>query len=449
MLWVAVTVIVLGCFVAVSNWRWGVLAAVVVGLLQDPLRKLIPGTPGFMAMASVPVWLAVFAAAIFQRSLQLHPFLNQFPRLGQRILWFAGYLVLPALISATYGPGSWQITLLGVMIYGCAFLALIAGWRYAVDDAMLNRFLCGYALVASFMLIGGPIEYFGGAAAWPAVGTEALGHVWVTHRTGAAVYMMAGFFRGPDVMGWHAALVFMIGIVMAMRTRGPARIFWMGIAVWGILNIWLCGRRKMLSMVPVFLGCYMFLMFKYRDARRFVPVVGLILMTSGLGWYGISSLFYTEEIQEFYLTTLHEADDQIRRHGYDSVIATVNQAGFLGYGLGMGQQGTHHLKVAKPRMWQESGPTKIVAELGVPGSVLFVALIVSLGITAVQVVRMSAQDTFFPVTAGIFSILVANMTSAIVSAQIYGDPLVALLLSVMTGMLLSGIRLMKERGGAS
>ncbi len=449
MLWISFILIAFGCMVAVYNWRWGILAAVIVGLVQDPLRKMIPETPGFMAMASVPVWLAVFAATFFQGQLRIHPFLNRFPRLGKRIIWFAGYLVIPALISATYGPGSWQITILGLMIYSCALLALIAGWQYPRDVSMRVWLLSFYALAASAMLAGGPLEYMGWGTSSAAIGTETLGHVWVTHRTGAAVYMMAGFFRGPDVMGWHASLVFMIGIIMAMRSRGSQRLFWIGIAVWGILNIWLCGRRKMLSMVPVFLGCYMFLLFKYRDARRFLPGVGLIVMTLGMGWYVISSVFYTEEVEQFYLTTIYEADDQIRRHGYDAVIDTIKQAGFFGYGLGMGQQGTHHLKVAKPRMWQESGPTKIVAELGVPGSLLFLILIITLGITAIQVVRYSARDETFPLSAGIFSILAANTTSAIVSAQIYGDPFVALLLSILTGMLLANVRFLDTERGST
>lgn len=435
-----------GCASALYNWRWGVLFALATGLIQDPIRKLIPDAPGFMAMASVPIWLTAIGAAFFRREVRVHPFLDQFPKFGRAVVWFASYLVVPALLSATYGEGSWQITLLGAMIYSSALLALVAGWSYAQDDAMRVRLLCFYALFASCMLIGGPLEYWGWGAGHPTIGTEALGHVWVTHRTGAAVYMMAGFFRGPDVMGWHATLVFMIGVIMAMRTKGTTRYMWMGIAVWGVLNIWLCGRRKMLSMVPAFLGCFIYLLFKYRGARRLVPAIGLLIMTMGIGWYAITSLFYKSEVEKFYLTTITEADDQIKRHGYDSVIDTVRQAGVFGYGLGMGQQGTHHLKVEKPHMWQESGPTKIVAELGLPGSILFLIMVVTLAITLVQVARFSANDSSFTITAGLLSILAANATSALVSAQIYGDPYVAVLLSLFTGMLLAGVRFRRQEG---
>ena len=54
-----------GCALALANWRWGIAAAIVIGLLQDPLRKLVPGSPGYLAMASMPIWLATMASAAF------------------------------------------------------------------------------------------------------------------------------------------------------------------------------------------------------------------------------------------------------------------------------------------------------------------------------------------------------------------------------------------------
>ncbi len=429
------------CVLAVYRWRWGVVAAIVIGLLQDPWRKLVPGTPSYLAMASVPVWIAVMASALFANQLQIGTFLNNFPRFGRAVVWFGAYLLLPAVLSATYGVNSWQITLLGALTYTMAFLGLAAGWNFSRDDNGRMRLISFYAISASILLIGGPVEYLGWGGGHAAIGTESMGHVWVTHRTGEAVYMLAGFFRGPDVMGWHASLVFMISIIMAFRSRGAMRFFWVALGVWGLLGIWLCGRRKMLAMVPVFVGLYLFMIFAFKDVRKLLPVVGLLIMTAGVGWLTISMIFHTEEVETFYLSTLLEAEDQVRRHGYDSVIATVKQAGFFGFGLGMGQQGVRHIRAEKPRLWQESGPTKLVAELGVPGSILFLYMMCVLFVTAFYIMRNAALDASFYISAGLLAILGANLVSAIVSAQIYGDPLVALLLSLLTGMLMSGARI--------
>ena len=437
MLILILLLMLLGCAVALVDWRWGIAAAIVMGLLQDPLRKLVPGAPGYLAMGAMPVWLATMASAAFADQLLIQRFFACFPRLGKWIVATIAYLALPAMISATYGRNTWMITLLGVFVYATMFLSLVAGWRYPGARHRTGWILGFYAVIAAAFLIGGPLDAWGWGDRFPAVGTAAMGHVWVTYRTGEAVYMLAGLFRGPDVMGWHAALVFMISVIMAFRSRGAARWFWVALAAWGALNIWLCGRRKMLSMIPIFIGCYLFLVFRFKSGRRFVSMAGTVLMIGGLGWYLISSLYRDAEVQEFYLSAFTQAEEQIQRHGIDSVVSTVAQAGFWGYGLGMSQQGIHHIPAEKPRIWQESGPSKLVAEFGVPGSLLIAVLGFVFAKTAYLVVRQSRRDDSFYFTAGIFSILAANLTSAVVSAQIFGDPFVAMFLAFLSGLLLS------------
>lgn len=436
-----IMLVIAGCLVALARWRWGVLAAVAVALLQDPLRKVIPGTPAYLVLASVPIWLCALGSAGFSGQLRIDRFFASFPRLGLWMKIFAAYLVIPAAISATYGRHSWMITLLGAFVYATMFLMLVAGWQYPGRSASVRWFLVFYACMGALLLIGGPLEALGDQTIRPFLGTEMLGHVWVTHRTGEAVYMLSGLFRSPDVMGWHASLVFMIGVILAFRAKGAARWFWMAVAVWGVLNIWLCGRRKMLAMIPVFLGCYGLFVFRFNQVRKFLSAAATAVLILGLGWHFISSLFYSEAVERFYLTAFSEAQDQVQRHGIDSVVGTFNQAGFWGYGLGMSQQGVHNIPdVETPRLWQESGPSKLVAELGVPGHLLFLILGAVLFVTAYQVVRLGQRRDSFHWTAGIFAILAANVTSSVVSAQIFGDPLVAFLLAFLAGMLLSDAR---------
>ena len=425
------------CLLAFYRWRWGVLAAIGVGLLQDPIRKMIPGTPAFLVMAALPVWLAAMVAAGYNGELMVRRFLNGFPRLGLWTRIFAVYLLLPAAISATYSRNSWLITLLGGVIYVLTFLAIVAGWRFPDRRTDVEKFLLCYTVMAALMLIGGPLEAFGLQDRFPFIGTERLGHIWVTYRTGAAVHMLAGLFRSPDVMGWHASLVFMVGVIMAFRSRGAGRWLWIGVAAWGVLNIWLCGRRKMLSMIPIFTGAYLLLVLRFSTFRRIISVVATAMMIGGLGWYVINTLYHDEAVERFYLTTIEEAEVRVQQHGIQAVVATVQQAGFWGYGLGMSQQGVHNIPVDKPRLWQEGGAGKLVAELGIPGAVLYLLLWFALLMTAYHVIRRARRDESFFFTAGIASILVANLSAAVVSAQIFGDPLVALLLAFLIGLLFS------------
>lgn len=440
MLTVLLLLILAGCAVALHNWRWGLLAALAVGLLQDPLRKMIPGTPAYLAMASVPVWLSVIASATMQGALAPGRFLAGFPRMGRWFRICAAYLLIPMAISISYGAGTWKITLLGVLVYSSSFFLLVLGWRYPNRPGEIGFFLGAYVLLAAMMLIGGPLEVIGWQHRFAAIGTEALGHLWVTHRTGAPVYMRAGFFRSPDVMGWHAALVFMLSAILAFRAKGKSRWFWIGMAVWGVLNIWLCGRRKMLSMAPIFLGSYLALIFHAKSMRKMLYGGALVLLIMGLGWFFISSYYQDDAVEAFYLTALTEVERTVHQHGVRAVGHTIRQAGFWGYGLGMSQQGIHNIQADKPRVWQESGPGKLFAELGVPGALLFLALGTVLWLTAFRVVRGARSESVFYLGAGLFSMLLANVASAVVSAQILGDPLVALLLSFWTGLMFSTAR---------
>ena len=432
--------IVGGCVLALANWRWGIAMAIVVGLLQDPLRKMVPGVPGFLAMASAPVWLATMASAAFANQLDIQRFFACFPKLARWVLIWLAYLAIPATLSATYGHNSWMITVLGAFVYGAMFLALVAGWGYPDARHRIHRVLIFYVAGASLLLVGGLLDAWGWGDRFAAIGTGAMGNIWVTHRTGAAVYMLAGFFRGPDVMGWHAALVLMVSVIMAFRSRGVARWVWIAVAIWGLLNVWLCGRRKMLSMIPVFTGCYLFLIFRFKNARRFVSIAGTVLMIGGLGWHVISLYQNNAAVEEFYLSTFAEAGGQLQRHGIASVVGTVEQAGFWGYGLGMSQQGVHHIPAEKPSLWQESGPGKMVAEFGVLGALLTLVLGYMFIKTAYLVVSHGRRDESFYITAGIFSILAANMASALVSAQIYGDPFIVLFLAFLAGLMLAAVR---------
>ncbi len=423
---------------ALSRWRWGVLAAIAIGLLQDPVRKMIPGTPGLLTMASLPVWFAVAVGAMQPWPGALQRFWQSMPKLHRYLRLFCLYLVIPAAISFTYGRGTWQITLLGIVLYSSTFMMLVAGWRLGQDQASLARVMAMYVVLGAVLLIGGLLEVRDFGARWPAIGTAALDHVWVTHRTGEAVYMRAGFFRGPDIMGWHATMLCMIALIMALRAKGAARYMFLGVALWAFLNIWICGRRKMISMIPVFVGCMLMLDFRLRGARRFIPIIGTVLVAVGLGWQFIGDFDADRSIGRFYGTILEEWDSQISNHAIRSVATTVRQAGVFGYGLGMSQQGIHHIQAEKPRVWQESGPSKLFVELGVPGAILFIGLLWIVFRTAYEVLKNIPSQDDFVVYAGIFSMLVANVVSALVSAQIYGDPFVIMILTLMLGILLSG-----------
>lgn len=434
------------CFIAVAagvavwKWRLGVFAAIIVVMVQDPVRKLLPGAPGFTVLSTVPVWLGVMAGACFDRERHWQSFRETFPRVLPLLAAMAACMLPAAVLSATYGPGSWKFTLRGIYTYGSLLAALVLGFRYPRRPGDVERVLAWYAAAACIALVGGVIEKFGPPGGAGVIGTSVLGHYWATYRTGEALLMLSGFFRSPDVMGWHAATATMVAATLAL-SRGPVRrAVWIGLAGWGGLGIMLCARRKMVSLVPAFILCLLFMYVRYRHMRKLFVLAWACGAALLVGVYAYRFVGPDEHVEEFYSTTVEEAGGRLKKHAMESVIETFRQGGFLGHGLGMALQGAHHIKAARPRIWQEGGPAMVMAEVGVPGTLCMLLLLLALVREGLRVLTDVRETSLFALYAGIGALVLANGASGLISAQLFGDPFIGTFLVFLVGLGLSGAR---------
>jgi hypothetical protein len=74
----------LAAMVAITDWRRGVLMLILVGVLQDPARKLTPGTPFLMTMSVVLIYAAIIIAIQAQLQSALADFTSASPPSGPR-----------------------------------------------------------------------------------------------------------------------------------------------------------------------------------------------------------------------------------------------------------------------------------------------------------------------------------------------------------------------------
>src|SRR5260370_4294129 len=94
--------VAVACLIALQNWRMGLLLCVVVGLLQDPIRKVTPGTPAYLVMAFVPVYAAMFVALLNERAV-LRDFFRRYPQavlVGQLFFFCIAFSCLQTLTYA-------------------------------------------------------------------------------------------------------------------------------------------------------------------------------------------------------------------------------------------------------------------------------------------------------------------------------------------------------------
>ncbi len=363
---------------------------------------------------------------------------------------FAVSLVPAAVLSATYGPGSWMLTLVGAFSYGTVLLGWLLGFAYLRNSASLLRLMAFYCIVTSVVLVGGPLQHYGLVEGWATLGTGVFGADWIRYGGGfdfSLIRLPSGFYRSPDVMGWHAAMVAMLASVLALTTRGGRRYFWVIVAGWAVVSLMLCGRRKMFLMLPVFFAVLIWFQWYARAAGRAVTTTGTVLGVLIVGYFAYEYLGRQAEIEQYYFTQFDQIIERVTGHGYHAVVVTLQQSGFFGEGLGTATQGTHHLNVARPRTWQEGGLSRLMVELGVPGFVCFFILVFAVLVTLARLVfrELDRQSSLYGLYTGLIAIFVANAGSFIVSHQVYGDPFIVTFFSLLVGMILSGRRFFVAR----
>ncbi len=424
---------------AFGNWRTGILLMILIAAIQDPVRKLVPGTPGWMTLATAPIFLAAVVGSVLTTPGWWPRFRAQFPKIGSWLRLLVLLSLPAALISATYGPGSWKLTVMGVFAYSLIFLAVITGYHFPRHIADLRRILAVYCIAHGIMLFGAVLEYSGAFAGWSVLGSKALGYTWRRDMWGYLVQMISGFYRSGDVMGWHAAAVATLSLVLALTSDIRKRWLWALIGASAIFAVLVCGRRKMVYMLPVFAVALMWIYWQAGRKGKTWSIAFLLAMPAA-SVYVVTDLLGTDATQiRYYRESSDQTLDTFQAQGFRALYDTYDQSGFWGEGLGTATPGSHHIKVARPRVWQESGPSRVLVELGVPGMFGFMGVLLAILICLWQVTRSAlvSRSKSGNYAAALMAFFIANAGALMVSGQILADPFIASFLGFMVGLTLS------------
>src|ERR1041384_1384163 len=202
--------LLLACVIAFLDWRRGWYLAIVCGVLQDPIRKMTTGTPVVITMSVVVVYLFVLLSAQGQLQNALGDVSKRFGSLYLAVSIFVVFLVLAAANGLiTYGLEYWKAPALSFIIYLMPIPALLLGYTFYRRDEDLLPSLVFYAGVTSIALVGVVVEHEG--LHWSALGLVAATEGSnIRMLPGIQITMLAGFYRGPDILAFHAATLSMI-----------------------------------------------------------------------------------------------------------------------------------------------------------------------------------------------------------------------------------------------
>jgi len=428
--------VALAAAVSLVDWRRGWLLAIIVGVLQDPARKLTPGSPVVMTFSILAVYAVILLAARGPILAGMRDISKRYPHLSLAGIVVLLFLFVAAINGlATFGIENWRVPLLSFIIYLAPVPAVVFGYAFVDREERLLTMLRVYTVLTCVALIGTPLEYM--KVQSRALGMVSLPQGFIRYMPGLEIRILSGFYRAPDIMGWHAAMLTIIGISMALR-RGTFKsaLPWMFVTAWGFTNCILSGRRKAVYMVAVFAAAFVWRYIRRMNITQIVSFVALGL-TIAFVVHRISS----NEESSVYAQGTVVTSDEIFERLEGGVSVTLEQFGFMGAGLGTSTQGTYHvLKSGSESLlgWQEGGLGKLTVELGIPG-------LIAVGLFGLLVFRIMMIITRFPdevdstqiVRVSLFGMVIANIVNFLVSAQAYSDPVLTLMSAFIVGALLA------------
>jgi hypothetical protein len=440
------------------DWRKGLAMCVLIGIAQDPLRKLAPGQPiYFVILVGVIFGIAWIRAAFMGIPLGPSVIAGWKRHLKTPFVLFVGLVVLQAFHTfARYG--SMTMASIGLLVWLAPIPAVVLAYQFALRRGLLGvrSWMLLYVVAAMAALSGVYFEYIG--FGWPTLGE--IGEGQMIYDVGTVLKAHSGFFRASEIAAWHTAAIACFVFILSLGKRPTLMrvAFAIGmICVLVSLGI-LTGRRKLLVEITIFVSVYFFLV---AWLQRGMARLAMIVLAMGfVGYVGIVGFIAPDLVQSSYSKSLRienaeviegyavrgqsvvaDLPKRVKELGVEPIAWAIDTFGWLGAGLGTGSQGTNDIAIEHNinRWGSEGGLGKVTMELGVPG--LFLALWLCIALAKhlkkqmADVARISAQHT--RVAYGLVAFLVANAATFSVATQAYSDLFILLILGWCLGFLLA------------
>jgi hypothetical protein len=438
------------------DWRRGLVMCLVVGIAQDPLRKLAPGQPVYyvvlVGLVFGVAWIRAGMQGIALGPSVIHGWRRN---LKTPFTLFIGVVLAQALHSYVRF-NSMVVPGIGLLVWLAPIPAVVLAYQFAVRRGLpgVRHWMIVYCGVALVALSGVYFEYTG--FGWRTLGE--IGEGQIIYDVGTILKAHSGFFRASEIAAWHTATIacFVFTLSLGKRPTVLRVVGAIGLVTVLITLGVLTGRRKMLIEITIFLCSFFFLVaWIQRGAARFAMI---ILAIGFVGYVGIVGFVAPDLVQQSYTKSMQvqgasryegyalrgqsvfvDLPQRVKDVGWSPLAWSLETFGWAGAGLGTGSQGTNVIVEQHDinRWAAEGGLGKMAMELGLPGLVLAAWLLVALGKHVAQLLiplgRSSPQHA--RMAFGFMSFLVANAATFSVATQAYSDLFILLILGWTLGFL--------------
>jgi hypothetical protein len=433
-----------------SDWRSALAITIAVGFLQDPVRKITAGQPGLM-VGIVLIFFTLTAVLCFQRrgGLQLRWMFLGSRELVALVPLFLAILAFQAFNSfARFGQPT--LTMIGVGFYLAPLIGLWMGYQLGLSPPTLRRIVGVYLLFSVPWSFTVWLSHQG--VEWGELLNEVGGGILINFQTDTGAITKpgaSGLWRSSELAAMHLATAACLLLVYGWSSpsRSTNNLYGLGAMVCTFLTL-LTGRRKALVLVVAFVLLMLLFQILRGDTRMRDRILTGVLGPIGLGVIGVLVLFpnLLVDLNPFLWrasTIPGDLWERFTRVAFNAIWPAIENSQIIGLGAGaLAQTGLLGInaggQVANPWV-SESGVGKLISELGVPGFIVLLLLLVQFARLLLR--NAGLLDCFDPSSRnlylGLMAFSLANIPFFMAASGVYGDPFVLIMVGLSLGAFLA------------
>lgn len=436
-----------------GNWRGGLVVTFVIGFLQDPLRKITPGSPSTM-VGLVLVAFVLCLLVMFDKTggrLDLRAMFWTVPAVQEWVpLYFA--MIAGQAVNSYLRFGDMTLTGLGIAFYTAPAIGLWAGYLIGCNPTLLRRLVVTYVVLCTIFAITVFLDFRG---VQNPLFKEVGGGIMITFE-GFSAQGASGLWRTSEVAAWHLAAGACLSVTLALSSqRRDSQILFLILAAFFAYLTIPTGRRKGLVMVLAFVALYLLLFSRKATPASREQVFSSVLGSAAMAYAGYALFLISVKGDSFNLylnRTATAKDDLFGRFNDQGILAlTRGLEVSQGFGLGVGagaNLGNLKLSAAAQAQRQsiqslsyvsEGGGGRLVSELGLPGLVVGGGLAYLIGLSLWRnfnmLNRLPSKIAFLML--GLIAFGLANILFFFSAAQVYSDPFILILMGICFGSFLA------------
>ena len=436
-----------------GNWRAGLLVTVVIGFLQDPIRKITPNQPstfaGLVLLAFVLTIMVIYEQKQGRINLR-----SMFWTVPEILDWIPIYFAVIGVqaMNSFFRFGDIQLMALGIAFYVAPAVAIWAGYEVGCSPKSLQKVIITYLVLCSLFAISAWLDFRGlDSILFKEVGQG----IQITFE-GFSAAGVSGLWRTSELAAWHLAAGACFSLIMAVsaQRRENQILLFMLAAAFAYLTI-PTGRRKALVLVLVFTAFYLLLFSRRASPASRERVLSSVLGGSAMA-YGTYALFLITAKGDSFniylnrsLSAKDELLDRFQGQGIGALLRALDVSQGWGLGVGAGANlGNLKLSASAEAARQgiqslsfvsEGGGGRIVAELGLPGLVVGAVLAALILLTLRRNFRLLSllEPRLAFLLLGLVAFGLANVVFFFAASQVYSDPFILILMGICFGSFLA------------